>query len=129
MKEFRIELANEPGQLAKLCQGLGMQGVSIRAIASVSRRDVSMYALVTDNEDRTRAVLKSLGMPFAEVELLTLKLMDHAGEFGRFARQLGDVRVNIDSVYLINVNRATHEVEVGFTVDDAAKARQVLGLG
>ncbi|HEY5596946.1 MAG TPA: hypothetical protein VIL47_06750 [Candidatus Bipolaricaulota bacterium] len=128
MKEFRVELSNKPGQLARMGQALGMHGVGIRAIASVSRQDISIFALVTDNDGQTRAVLKELGLHFQEAEVLTLPLMDHAGELGRFAKQLGDAGVNIDSLYLLNVNHAAHEVEIAFTVDDAVKARKALGL-
>lgn len=128
MKEFRVELANKPGQLARMGQALGMHGINIRAIASISRKDISMFTLVTDNDSHTRAVLVEMGLRFQEADLLTLQLMDHAGELGRFAKQLGDAGVNIDSLYLMNVNRAAHEVEIAFTVDDAVKARKVLGL-
>lgn len=126
MKEFRVEIPNKPGQLARLGQALGMRGVGIKAVASVGTSNPAVFAFVTDNDSLTQTALKELNLAYEEVEVLTAKFTDHAGGLGRFAQQLGDEMINIDSIYLLH--RIHHEVEIGFTVDDVTKAKEILGL-
>ncbi len=124
MKEFRVQLPNQPGQLARVGEALGQRGVNILAVAATGAAAAGL-ALVAEQEDRTRTTLQELGLGFQEVELLTVKLPDRPGELGRFAKKLGDVQVNIESIYLLN--KAGGEAELALTVSDVAKARQVLG--
>lgn len=121
MKEFRISLLKQPGQLARVSGALGHRGVNILSLAATG---TGVLALVTDDEKQTRIVLQGLGLSFQEAELLIIKLPDRPGELGNFAKELGDANINIESVYLLS--RARDEAELSFTVSDVAKAKQVL---
>lgn len=125
MKEFRLSLPNQPGELAKVAEALGQSGINILAVAGIGAAN-PVLALVTEQEDQTRNVLQGLGISFQEGELLTVKVPDRPGELGKMARKLGDAQVNIDSIYLLS--KAAGEAELAFTVSDLAQAKQLLGL-
>ncbi len=123
-KEFRILLPDQPGQLARVCEALSQRKVNIRTVAGIA--GATLLAVVTEQEDHTRAVFQELGLNFHEVELLTIKLVDRPGELATFAKKLSDANINIESIYILRTS--ADEVEIAFTVSDMDRARQVLGL-
>lgn len=125
MKEFRISLPNEPGQLGRVGEALGRRGVNIMTVAAIGAAN-PVVALVTDQEDKTREALGELSLSFHEVELLTVKLPHRPGELGTFAKKMGDVNINIESIYLLG--ESAGEAKIAFTVSDLAKAKKELGL-
>ena len=124
-KEFRISLPNKPGRLARVAEDLGRQGVNILAIAAIGAAN-PVIALVVDQEDKTREALKKLRLRFQELELLTVDVPHHPGELGIFAKKMGDAKINIDSIYLLEESGG--KVKVALTVSDLKKAKQKLGL-
>lgn len=125
MKEFRVLLPNEPGKLAHVGEALSHRGVNILTVAAIGATNPAV-ALVTDKEDMAREVLEELGLGFEEVELLTLNVPHRPGELSTFAKKLGDANINIESIYLLEASG--EEVTVALTVNDTARAREVLGI-
>jgi len=125
MKEFRVLLPNEPGQLAHVGEALSRRGVNILTVAAIGAANPAV-ALVADKEDMARGVLEELGLGFEEVELLTLNVPNRPGELSTFAKKLGDAKINIESIYLLEASG--EEAKVALTVNDAARAREVLGI-
>jgi hypothetical protein len=125
MKEFRVFLPNEPGQLAHVGEALSRRGVNILTVAAIGAASPAV-ALVADQEDIAREVLEELGLSFQEVELLTLNIPNRPGEMSTFAKKLGDANINIESIYLLEASG--EEAKVVLTVSDIAKAKQVLGM-
>ena len=124
MKEFRISLPNQPGQLVRICEALSQRNVNIKTMAGTA--GANLLAMVTDQEDHTREAFQKLGLSFQEVELLTVKIVDKPGTLAGFARKLADANINIESIYRLGTT--ADGVEVAFTVSDMDKTKQVLGL-
>jgi hypothetical protein len=110
--------------LARVTEALAHQGVNIRALAAVETADPVM-ALIVDKEGEAKTALSGLGMPFDEIDLLTVKVSDRPSELGKVARKLGDEHVNITSIYMLA--KAGSEVELALSVSDLAKAKKLLG--
>ncbi|NIM58944.1 MAG: hypothetical protein GTO16_08385 [Candidatus Aminicenantes bacterium] len=125
MKEFRVFLPNEPGQLANVGEALSKQGVNILTVAAIGAVNPAV-ALVVDEEDKARVVLEGLSLSFEEVELLTLNVPNRPGELSNFAKKLGDAKINIESIYLLEASG--EEAKVALTVSDVVRAREVLGI-
>ncbi len=123
-KEFRILLPNQPGQLVRVCEALSKRNVNIRTVAGIA--GATLLAIVTAQEDQTRAAFKELGLSFHEKELLTVNLVDRPGELATLAKKLADNNINIESIYVLRASAS--EVEIAFTVNDLEKAKQVLGM-
>ena len=124
-KEFRISLPNKPGQLARVAENLGLQGVNILAVAAIGAAN-PVIALVVDLEDKTRKVLKKLRLRFQEVELLTVDVPHRPAQLAAFAKKMGDAKINIESIYLLEKSKG--KVKVALTVSDLNKAKQKLDL-
>ena len=125
MKEFRVFLPNEPGQLANVGEALSKQGVNILTVAAIGAVNPAV-ALVVDQDDKARVVLEELNLSFEEVELLTLNVPNRPGELSNFAKKLGDANINIESIYLLEASG--EEAKVALTVSDALRAKEVLGI-
>ncbi len=125
MKEFRVSLPNEPGQLARVGEAFSLRGVNILTVAAIGVANPAV-ALVADQEDKAREALDELGLSFEEVELLTFNVPNRPGELSAFAKKLGDANINIDSIYLLEASG--DEAKVALTVSDTATAKQVLGI-
>ena len=125
MKEFRVFLPNEPGQLANVGEALSKQGVNILTVAAIGAVNPAV-ALVVDKDDKARVVLEELNLSFEEVELLTLNVPNRPGELSNFAKKLGDANINIESIYLLEASG--EEAKVALTVSDAVRAKEVLGI-
>ena len=71
-----------------------------------------------------REALTESRMQFEETEVLSELMEDEPGEVANLTAKLANAGVNIESLYVLA--RDTPLVELGFTVDDAKRAKKVL---
>lgn len=123
---FIVQLRNQPGELGHLTRALAARGIHIEQISG-SGAGALMCALISTSDDsQTRDVLHSMGLAYVEGSTLIVEVEDKAGALARLSTKLGDAGVNIQGVCIIG-HRAGM-VEIAFSVDDEAKARETLGL-
>jgi hypothetical protein len=124
LKEFDVYVQNKPGELAKVCEMLGNQGVNIKAIASERASDRPMIKIVTDDEATAKAALARSGILFDLRDVVAVKMPDRPGELGKTARKLARAMVNVDSIYILG--RDGSNTVIAFTVDNVQKAESAL---
>ena len=124
LKEFDVYVQNKPGELAKICEMLGNQGVNIKAIASERAPNRPMIKIVTDDETTTKSALARTGIVYDIRDVVAVKMPDRPGELGKVARRLARAMVNVDSIYILNKENGM--TEIAFTVDDVKKAEGAL---
>lgn len=124
MKEFDVYVQNKPGELAKVCELLGNQGVNIRAIASERGSPKPMIRVVTDDETTTKAALARSGISYDLRDVVSVRMVDRPGELGKIARKLAKAMVNVDSIYILGKEGSA--TDIAFTVDNLEKAQGVL---
>ncbi len=124
LKEFDVYVQNKPGELAKVCELLGANGVNIRAISSERAHERPMIRIVTDDEASTKSALARSGIHYDLRDVITVKLPDRPGELGKVARKLARVMVNVDSIYIMGKEGAA--TDIAFTVDNPQKAQEAL---
>ena len=124
MKEFEVYVQDRPGELAKVCETLGSNGVNIKAISSERAQLKPLIRIVTDDEATTKSSLKRLGAPFDQKDVLDIRLPDKPGELGKMARKLAKAMVNVDSIYILS--KEDGMTEMAITVDNISKARRAL---
>ncbi|MGC8634782.1 MAG: ACT domain-containing protein [Candidatus Limnocylindrales bacterium] len=125
-RPFVIQLENRPGELAHVTRALAMRGVSIQTIAGSTAGPEMCAMLTTDDDAKTREVLRSMGIVFVEGDTLCVEVEDRPGAIAGLTERLAAEGVNITGI-LVMGRRGTM-VQMAFTVDDEAKARAVLGL-
>jgi hypothetical protein len=124
MQLFTVKLKNEPGTLAKVAEAVAARGVDIRAIGGGGLGDAGVAALITDNDDATRAALQEAMCEFSSSEALMADLEDRPGTLARAARAMADAGVNVTGVLI--VQSMGDRARMAFGVDDAMKAREAL---
>lgn len=124
LKEFDVYVQNKPGELAKICELLGANGVNIKAIASERANDKPMIRIVTDDEATAKSALAHSGIRYDLRDVISVRMPDRPGELGKVARKLARVMVNVDSIYILGKEGGA--TEIAFTVDNAMKAQEAL---
>ena len=124
MKEFDVYVQDKPGELAKICELLGDNGVNIKAISSERAQSRPQIRIVTEDEATTKSALKRLGIHFEEKEVMNVSLPDKPGELGKMARKLARSMVNVDSIYIISKENGM--TDMALTVDNIKKAKEAL---
>lgn len=123
LKQFEIFVSNRPGEIAKVADILGSNGINIMAIAS-ERAENPIIRIVTDDEQSTRTALSRANLKFREYEALVVELTDKPGELAKMAKRLANAGINIDSIHILNKNVAS--TSVALVVSDHKKAKEVL---
>lgn len=124
-KAFRVTLENVPGALAKVLEPLAERGINVEASGGETLGGEGRVTLLTSDPEATLDVFKAGGVRFEEVELLVASLEDKPGSLASLARRLSDAGVNITG--LVQISRSGGRSELGFVVDDADKARGIIG--
>jgi len=124
MQLFTIRLGNEPGALATVAEAIAARGVDIRAIGGGGMGDAAIGALITDNDEATRAALGQANCEFDASEAVMADLDDRPGTLARAARALADAGVNVTGVLI--VQSMGDRARLAFAVDDEMKAREAL---
>ena len=125
-RQFVIQLENRPGELAHLTRALAARGIDIRNIASVSAGPLASAFITTSDDGATREVLRGLGHPFIEGDMIVADVADQPGGFADAAEKLAGAGVNILGALV--GGRRPGLIEVAFSVDDEAAAQAALGL-
>jgi len=124
MKEFKVFVADRPGELARVTEALANNAVNIRAIASESKHDASFLRIVTNDITTTEKALRTGGFKFETNEILSLDLIDRPGELSKVAKRLSRAGINVHSLYLLGSKNG--RTEIAMVVDDVKRAETVL---
>jgi hypothetical protein len=124
MKEFKVFVADKPGELARVTEALSNAAVNIRAIASESKHDSSFLRVVTSDVTTTEKALSQVGLKYDLSDILVLDLLDRPGELAKVSRRLARAGINVHSIYLLGSKNGRTEIAV--VVDDPERARTAL---
>lgn len=124
MKEFRVFVADRPGELARVTEALSAAAVNIRAIASESKKDASFLRIVTGDVATTEKALTNAGMKYELNEILNLELLDRPGELAKVSRRLARAAIDVHSIYILGSKNG--RTEIALVVDDMEKAKAAL---
>ena len=120
--EFKIELPDEAGQLAKVSREFANRGINIETMCAIDTNVV----IVTDQTIEARMALKALGIDFSTTSLLSQSMPDKPGALAEFSERLAEGGVSITSIYVLS--RIQGATELVFSVDDLDKARVTLNM-
>jgi hypothetical protein len=124
MKEFKIHVKHQPGELAKVTEVLASRAVNIKAISSEAIGDEASLRVVTNDVNTTKKALEESGTRYIQNDLLTLSLIDRPGELAKVAKKLGKAKINIESIYILG--QKDGKTQVALVVDDLKKAEDRL---
>ena len=120
--EFKIELPDEAGQLARVSREFANRGINIETMCAIDTNVV----IVTNQTTEARMALNSMEIQYTTTNLLSQSMPDKPGALAEFSERLGEAGVSITSIYVLS--RIQGATELAFSVDDLDKARVVLNM-
>jgi hypothetical protein len=124
MSAFIVELDNQPGELARLCEEMASSGVNLLLCATTSG-DRGVVAFIADDEAAAQEVLDGAGIGYQLRPAVTVKMANLPGAGAAAFRKLADAGVNVD--LLLPVRISDQEFYAVICADDAAAAERALG--
>jgi hypothetical protein len=121
---FTIDLKNQPGELAHVCEALAQRGVNIE-LSATTAGDHGLISLVASDEAAARSALDGAKVGYTEHPALQVKSPDRPGEAAKIARKLSEAGINIECVSPISI--CAGEVVLALSVDKPDEARRALG--
>jgi hypothetical protein len=124
MSVFTVELKNQPGELARLCEAMAGHGVNL-VLSAAACADGGIVAFIADDEASAETGLQDANIEYAMRPSLTIRMENQPGIGAATFRKLADAGVNADLLLPVRVSD-----EVFFAVicvDDQDKARHALG--
>jgi hypothetical protein len=124
MNIYTVELKNQPGEFAHVCEVLGRGNVNIEP-AGVTAGDHGTVCFTASDEPAAAAALEGAGIDFTEHPALQVACADRPGEAAKFARKLANVNVNVE--WLLPMSICQGEIQFALCVDKSEEARAALG--
>src|SRR5215472_4673552 len=98
-RKISVFLENKPGRLANVLLALARAKVNITALTVMDSHEHNVLRFVVDELPTTRQVLKKLGIPFSESEVMLVELRNQPGELAHVCELLGAEHINIEYAY------------------------------
>ena len=125
-KQVSVFLENKPGRLANVLSALAREKVNITALTVMDSHEHSVLRVVTNDPPKTVQVIKGLGTPFAEAEVLLVELRNQPGALAHVCEVLAAEHINIEYAYCSSGGRNGRVYGI-FKVSHTDKAMRVLG--
>ncbi|NUN11552.1 ACT domain-containing protein [Candidatus Micrarchaeota archaeon] len=124
MKEIKLITADEPGVLGKLAEALGAAEINIETVSIEPRGTEALIHLITSNNDKAKEVCASKGYKVIDGENIVIVMRDKPGELARVGRILGEEKINITDLYLLD--KIGNKKYFALSTSDNARAKQLL---
>jgi hypothetical protein len=124
MSAFTVRMADQPGELARLCEVMAGREINI-VLCAIAEGDSGSIAFVVDDERLARTALEDAGIEFTERPALTVRMQNVPGAGADSFRRLAEAGVNLDVLLPVQVSR--EEFFAVVCVDDPQAARAALG--
>jgi hypothetical protein len=124
MSAFTVELDNQPGELARLCEAMASSGVNL-LLCATTHGTSGVVAFIADDEAAAQAALEGAGIQYLIRPAVTVKMANLPGAGAATFRKLADAGVNVD--LLLPVRISDDEFYAVICADDPAAAEDALG--
>ena len=125
MSVFTVDLKNQPGELARLCEAMADSGINLVLCATTSGED-GIVAFIADDEASAETALADIGARYTRRPALTIRMENQPGAGAATFRRLADAGVNADLLVPVRVSDDLFFAVI--CVDDPDKARRALGV-
>jgi hypothetical protein len=125
-KQVSVFLENKPGRLANVLSALAHEKVNVTALTVMDSHEHNVLRVVVSDLPRATKVLRGLGIPHAETEVLMVELRNQPGALAHVCEILAAEHINIDYAYCSSGGRNGKVMGI-FKVSNTDKASRVLG--
>lgn len=121
MDIFIVDLANRPGELARVTEAVAGKGVNIETVGGIGSGEQGVVGLLSNNDAETRSALDAASLTYRTCPCVTVNMPHRPGELARLARRLADAGVNLEFVAPAGLGD-TATIALGVSDEDAARA-------
>ena len=125
MSVFTVELRNQPGELARLCEAMAGRRVNL-ILCATTCGETGTVAFIADDEASAETALADAGIGYARRPALTIRMENQPGAGAATFRKLAGAGVNADLLVPVRVSDDLFFAVI--CVDDPDKARRALGV-
>ena len=125
MSVFTVDLKNQPGELARLCEAMADGGINL-VLCATTRGEEGTVAFIADDEASAETALQQADIGYTMRPALTIRMENQPGAGAATFRKLADAGVNTDLLVPVRVSDDLFFAVI--CVDDADKARGALGV-
>jgi hypothetical protein len=104
MSAFTVELKNQPGQLARLCEAMAGSSVNLLLCATTHGGGSGVVAFIADDEASAQAVLDKAGTRYLMRPALTIRMENLPGSGAVAFRKLAEAHVNVDLLLPVRIS-------------------------
>lgn len=126
MKELVVVAKDQPGELNKVADTLGKNGVNMLALCAYNVEGEGRIHFVVNDHKKGKDVLKKLNYKVTEGDVLMLELKHSPGELARISSILAKAGINVDLLY--GSGSTYPSAQLVLRVKDIKKAEKVLGM-
>ncbi|MDP8257588.1 MAG: hypothetical protein P9M14_17715 [Candidatus Alcyoniella australis] len=123
--QIKLRMPDKPGHISKVSELLGVNGISIKAIAENNEGDQGVLTIVVDDHQRGVMVLRGHGYEVEESPVIAAYAPDHPGGLNALFKPLREAGVNIERLYLSVARKSTNQLII-IQVDDCEKGTAAL---
>jgi hypothetical protein len=124
MSAFTVELKNQPGELARLCEAMAARDINL-VLCGTTYGDRGTVAFIAEDETKAHVALEEFGADFTERPALTVRMENVPGTGAATFRSLARADVNLD--LFLPVRISDEQLFAVICVDDIEAARAALG--
>jgi hypothetical protein len=124
MSVFTVDIRNQPGELARVCEAMAGRGINLVLSATTHGNGATMV-FIADDEASAETALQDAGIAYAIRQALTIRMENQPGTGAATFRKLADAGVNADLLLPVRVSDDLFLAVI--CVDDQEKARRALG--
>ena len=124
-KQIAVFLENKPGRMANVLAALAREKVNLSALTVMDSHERTALRMVADDPAAARQVVKAMGIPFTETDVVVVELRNQVGALAHVCEMLAGEHINIDYAYCSAGGRNGKTLGV-FKVSNTEKAMRVL---
>jgi len=126
--QVTVFVENKPGRISKIARKLGDESINIRAITISDMGEYGLINIITNDPDKTAAVLSESGFSVSRKQVIAIVMEDRPGGLADISEYLHRNAINISNAYGFILEQGDKAVLI-LEVDDYARAEKLIRKG
>lgn len=97
--QLSIKMNNQPGEMSKVSDILGDNGINIKALTAAVHGDNAQIHLVVDDAKKALEMLRARGYDVHQHQVIAVETPDHPGGLNAILRPLKQADINVVFLY------------------------------